>query len=65
VKAIAATFAEWGYDYLKYDWLCQYGWHDVWKWGALKFDTAWRRRGFRSPLDAVEFERERWMQWVL
>jgi alpha-galactosidase len=65
----AKTFADWGYDYLKYDWcgasriyqrtpadlegayqkmaaalaktnrplvfsLCEYGWGDVWKWGA-------------------------------
>ncbi len=73
----ATTFAEWGYDYLKYDWcsaggvysptrednqgayqkmgdallktgrpivysLCQYGSHDVWKWGAKAGGNLWR-----------------------
>jgi alpha-galactosidase len=73
----ALTFAEWGYDYLKYDWcsaggvysntrednqgayqkmgeallktgrpmvysLCQYGSHDVWKWGAKTGGNLWR-----------------------
>jgi alpha-galactosidase len=76
----ATTFAEWGYDYLKYDWcsaggvysnttednqgayqkmgealrktgrpivysLCQYGSHDVWKWGAKTGGNLWRTTG--------------------
>jgi alpha-galactosidase len=76
----ALTFAEWGYDYLKYDWcsasgvysnttednqgayqkmgeallktgrpmvysLCQYGSHDVWKWGAKTGGNLWRTTG--------------------
>lgn len=75
----AATYANWGIDYLKYDWcsyegvvhgdhslpalqkpynimgaalaaqprdivfsLCQYGWGDVWKWGAATGGNSWR-----------------------
>lgn len=75
----AATYAQWGIDYLKYDWcsydqivhgdhslpvlekpyhlmgaalaaqprdivfsLCQYGWGDVWKWGAATGGNSWR-----------------------
>ena len=76
----ALTFAEWGYDYLKYDWcsaggvysntrednqgayqkmgeallktgrpivysLCQYGSHDVWKWGGKTGGNLWRTTG--------------------
>ena len=76
----ASTFADWGYDYLKYDWcsaggvysnttednqgayqkmgeallktgraivysLCQYGSHDVWKWGAKTGGNLWRTTG--------------------
>jgi alpha-galactosidase len=76
----AKTFAEWGYDYLKYDWcganriydrtpadlegayqkmgdaleksgrpivysLCEYGWGDVWKWGAKSGGNLWRTTG--------------------
>jgi len=76
----AQTFADWGYDYLKYDWcgasfvyqrtpeelegayqkmgdalaksgrsivfsLCEYGWGDVWKWGAKAGGNLWRTTG--------------------
>lgn len=80
----AATYANWGVDYLKYDWcsydsvyraegdtslaafkkpyevmhnalkqqnrdiyysLCQYGWRDVWKWGAQVDGNSWRTTG--------------------
>jgi alpha-galactosidase len=76
----AKTFADWGYDYLKYDWcgasriyqrtpadlegayqkmaaalaktnrplvfsLCEYGWGDVWKWGAKAGGNLWRTTG--------------------
>jgi alpha-galactosidase len=76
----AKTFADWGYDYLKYDWcgarriyqrtpvdlqgayqkmsqalaktgrpiiysLCEYGWGDVWKWGAKSGGNLWRTTG--------------------
>ncbi len=77
----AERFAEWGFDYLKYDWcgysdvsgnkklddlkrpyalmreklnnisrdivysLCQYGWGDVWKWGAEVGGNCWRTTG--------------------
>jgi alpha-galactosidase len=76
----AQTFADWGYDYLKYDQctagqvydnttqdaqasyqkmgnallktgrpitysLCQYGAHDVWKWGAKAGGNLWRTTG--------------------
>jgi alpha-galactosidase len=76
----AKTFAEWGYDYLKYDWcganriyektqadlqgayqkmgealaksgrpivysLCEYGWGDVWTWGAKAGGNLWRTTG--------------------
>lgn len=76
----AMTFADWGYDYLKYDWcsarriyqstpadlqgayqkmaqaiaktgrpmvfsLCEYGWGDVWKWGAKSGGNLWRTTG--------------------
>ncbi len=73
----AQQFADWGYDYLKYDWcgarriyqpaqadlqgayqkmsmalaktgrpivfsLCEYGWGDVWNWGAASGGNLWR-----------------------
>jgi alpha-galactosidase len=74
----AASYAKWGFDYLKYDWcsydwiakdhnlpelqkpyivmekalnnvdrdivysLCQYGWGDVWTWGADVDGNCWR-----------------------
>lgn len=77
----AQQFAEWGFDYLKYDWcgyssvsgnqtredlqrpyilmremldqvgrdivysLCQYGWGEVWKWGAEVGGNCWRTTG--------------------
>jgi alpha-galactosidase len=78
----AKMFADWGIDYLKYDWcsysqiappnpdlnelkkpyvvmrgaldkvnrdiiysLCQYGWGDVWKWGAEVGGNSWRTTG--------------------
>ena len=78
----AKTYANWGIDYLKYDWcsysditgpnpdlptlkkpyqlmhraldaahrdiifsLCQYGWGDVWKWGASVGGNSWRTTG--------------------
>lgn len=77
----AQQFAEWGFDYLKYDWcgysrvsgnktledlqrpyllmrekldqvgrdivysLCQYGWGQVWKWGAQVGGNCWRTTG--------------------
>jgi alpha-galactosidase len=81
----AKTFADWGFDYLKYDWcsydsvrggrpqmtdipalkkpyevmndalhkldrdivfsLCQYGWGDVWNWGADVGGNSWRTTG--------------------
>ncbi len=76
----AKTFADWGYDYLKYDWcgasfvyqrtpqelegayqkmgealaksgrpivfsLCEYGWGDVWEWGAKSGGNLWRTTG--------------------
>jgi len=81
----AKTFADWGFDYLKYDWcsydsvrggrpqmtdipalkkpyevmndalhkldrdivfsLCQYGWGDVWNWGAEVGGNSWRTTG--------------------
>ena len=81
----AKSFADWGFDYLKYDWcsydsvrggrpqmtdipalkkpyevmndalhkvdrdivfsLCQYGWGDVWKWGAEVGGNSWRTTG--------------------
>ncbi len=81
----AKSFADWGFDYLKYDWcsydkviggrpkmtdldalqkpykvmsealkkqdrdilfsLCQYGWGDVWKWGADVGGNSWRTTG--------------------
>jgi len=77
----AKQFAEWGFDYLKYDWcgysqirphpdleqlkepyilmrkqldkvnrdivysLCQYGWGNVWQWGAEVGGNCWRTTG--------------------
>lgn len=78
----AKTYADWGFDYLKYDWcsysevtpphpdlpalkkpyevmrtslnkvnrdimfsFCQYGWGDVWKWGAETGGNSWRTTG--------------------
>ena len=78
----AKTWADWGYDYVKYDWcsyggvkfegsadekmkhpyrlmgdilkkadrdivfsLCQYGMHEVWKWGASVGGNCWRTTG--------------------
>ncbi len=72
----AQTYAEWGFDYLKYDWcqdtgtpeqmkaaytkmydalkktgrpivlsLCQYGWGNVWEWGASVGGNLWRTTG--------------------
>lgn len=78
----AKMYADWGIDYLKYDWcsyseiaprnpdlqelkkpyvvmraaldkvnrdimfsLCQYGWGDVWKWGAEVGGNSWRTTG--------------------
>ncbi len=78
----AKMFADWGIDYLKYDWcsysqiapqnpdlnelkkpyvvmraaldkvnrdiifsLCQYGWGEVWKWGAEVGGNSWRTTG--------------------
>jgi hypothetical protein len=78
----AQTYADWGFDYLKYDWcsysevtptnpdlpalkkpyqvmrgaldkinrdimfsLCQYGWGDVWEWGAEVGGNSWRTTG--------------------
>jgi alpha-galactosidase len=77
----AQTYADWGFDYLKYDWcsytdiepkpdlpalkkpyhvmqaslgkvnrdimfsLCQYGWGDVWEWGADVNGNSWRTTG--------------------
>jgi alpha-galactosidase len=72
----ARSYAEWGIDYLKYDWcsaddlhldmpstykkmhdallktgraivysLCQYGEHEVWKWGASVGGNLWRTSG--------------------
>ncbi len=76
----AKQFADWGYDYLKYDWcgasrvyqrtpadlegayqkmgealaksgrpivfsLCEYGWGDVWQWGAKAGGNLWRTTG--------------------
>jgi alpha-galactosidase len=99
----AATFAEWGIDFLKYDWcsyeeiagdrslaelqkpyiamrdalarvdrdivyaLCQYGYGDVWKWGAQVGGQLWRSSGDLldqwANLESVGFRqagRERW-----
>ena len=99
----AATFAEWGIDFLKYDWcsyeeivgdrtlaelqkpyivmrdalaqvdrdivyaLCQYGYGDVWKWGAEVGGHLWRSSGDLldqwANLESVGFRqagRERW-----
>jgi alpha-galactosidase len=99
----AATFAEWGIDFLKYDWcsyeeivgerslaglqkpyivmrdalarvdrdivyaLCQYGYGDVWKWGAEVGGHLWRSSGDLldqwANLQSVGFRqagRERW-----
>jgi alpha-galactosidase len=72
----AQTYADWGFDYLKYDWcqdtgtpeqmkaaytkmhdalqktgrpivlsLCQYGWGNVWEWGASVGGNLWRTTG--------------------
>jgi alpha-galactosidase len=76
----AKQFADWGYDYLKFDWcgasrvyqrtpadlqgayqkmsealaktgrpivfsLCEYGWGDVWQWGAKAGGNLWRTTG--------------------
>jgi alpha-galactosidase len=77
----ARQFADWGFDYLKYDWcgyssvsgresledlqrpyilmrtvldqvnrdivysICQYGWGDVWEWGAKVGGNCWRTTG--------------------
>jgi len=72
----AQTYADWGIDYLKYDWcqstgtaeqmkaaytkmrnalkntgrptvfsLCQYGWANVWEWGAEVGGNLWRTTG--------------------
>lgn len=83
----ARTFAEWGIDYLKYDWcgartlytdeempavyqkmgeallktgrpivfsLCQYGRHDVWKWGPDVGGNLWRTTGdIRDTWDSM------------
>ena len=99
----AATFAEWGVDFLKYDWcsyeeivgdrtlaelqkpyvvmrdalarvdrdivyaLCQYGYGDVWQWGAEVGGHLWRSSGDLldqwANLESVGFRqagRERW-----
>lgn len=78
----AKMFADWGVDYLKYDWcsasqvykleqmpevykkmsdalkatgrpivysLCQYGWNEVWKWGAAAGGNLWRTTGDIEP----------------
>jgi alpha-galactosidase len=91
----AATFARWGFDFLKYDWcsyddvapdhslpelqkpyrlmadalaagprdivfsLCQYGYGDVWEWGAAIGGNLWRTTGdlldMWANLDSVGF----------
>jgi alpha-galactosidase len=99
----AATFADWGVDFLKYDWcsyeeiakdhslpelqkpyvvmrdalrrvdrdivfsLCQYGYGDVWTWGADAGGNLWRSSGDLldqwANLESVGFRqsgRERW-----
>jgi len=99
----AATFADWGVDFLKYDWcsyeeiakdhslpelqkpylvmhdalkrvdrdivfsLCQYGFGDVWTWGADAGGNLWRSSGDLldqwANLESVGFRqsgRERW-----
>ena len=100
----AATYAEWGFDFLKHDWcsyedivrgdhslaqlqkpyrvmrdalarvdrdivyaLCQYGYGDVWKWGAEVGGHLWRSSGDLldqwANLESVGFRqagRERW-----
>ncbi len=86
----AIQFAQWGFDYLKYDWcgyskvsgnktqqdlqrpyilmgqilkkvdrdivysLCQYGWGEVWKWGADVGGNCWRTTGdIRDTWDSM------------
>jgi alpha-galactosidase len=89
----ARTYAEWGFDYLKYDWcsysnivqnpdlagfqkpyivmrtalddlnrdivysLCQYGWGDVWNWGA---DPQIRGNTWRTHNDIDDLWHEPW-----